>query len=533
MGFIFITILSAFLSIHSFIIPSPQYLGNHRIITDSNGKILSWVSPQSSAFDRVVNISWDFIKNKVPLEPCGLPGYMVSCSYFIFTNPGYATYNSLDMAGLFGEFVESMVPYYAYTGDWSFVKLVQDMFDYALLPGVGLTPDDWEWPNMPYAWTPGETGFNVWQPGETVLYSGRVEPDKAGEFGLGLLKLYQMTNNNTYLTTAIKIADVLADKVRDGNATHAPWPFRVMPQTGQILTEYSGNVVGELNFLDALINLNLGNVAAYTNARNKAREFLLNHVIPNNDWRFYFEDYPDDCPTKSEFNADETARYILNNRDWDSNWENHVKGIWKWVVDILGERQWSRYGVIPISEQTIDIYCGEFSHTARHASVKAQYAAIKNDEEMKDEAYRLFNWATYAVQPETGFVLFSANNLNNPQIWYTDGHADYIRHFMFGLSEFPDWAPVGESHLVKTSGIVTSINYTSTDINYTVYSALNDPFIDTFRINFVPSEIIGDLTPLSLRTDLLNPGYTLTSLGGGDYILKIQHTGYNFVSIKK
>jgi len=530
--FILILIVNIYLFLHSLIYKSPKYLGNHKIIVDDEGKILSWINPQSNAYATVVNIAWDFIKNKIPIEPCGLPGYMVSCSYNL--ESGYATYNSLDMAGLFGEFVDSVVPYYAFTGDWSFVKIVQDMFDYALQLGVGLTPSNWEWPNMPYAWSPGETGIKIWYPTGKVIYSGRVEPDKAGEFGLGLLKLYQLTNNETYLNAAINIANVLASKVRDGNSTHSPWPFRVMPKDGKILVEYTGNVVGELNLLDALIDLSLGDINKYIIARDKAREFLINHVIPNNDWRYYFEDYPDNCPTKSEFNADETVRYILNHIDWIPNYEIHIKSIWKWVENILGEHSWRVYGVVPISEQTIDIYCGEFSHTARHASVKAQYATLKSDQKIKEEAFRLFNWASYAVQPDTGYVLFSANNLNNyPEVWYTDGYADYIRHFMVGMSAFPEWAPPEESHLVKSSGIVNYINYSPNFINYTVFSASKTPFIDVFRINFIPSKILADGIELYLRNDLQYPGYTLNSIDNGDFILKIQHTGYKNIYIEK
>jgi hypothetical protein len=531
---ILILVVNSVLSINSIFIEHPQYLGNHKIIVDAEGKILSWISPQSSAYDRVINISWDFIKNKVPIEPCGLPGYMVSSSYSTISNIGNASYISLNMAGLFGKFVESVVPYYGYTGDWSFVEIVQKMFDFALRPGVGLTPDDWAWPNMPYAWSPVDNELAIGNLGNNIKYSGRIEPDKSGEFGLGLLKLYELTNNVSYLNAALDIADVLALNVRDGNATHSPWPFRVLPQTGQILVEYCGNVVGELNLLDALIELNIGNTVAYTNARDKARSFILNHVVPNNDWRNYFEDYGDNRPTKSEYNADETARYIMDHRDWDPDWQIHVKSIWTWVENILGIHRWEDYGVIPIMEQTINIYYGEFSHTARHASVKAQFAYLRNDENIKKEAYRLFNWATYAAQPETGFVRFSANIFRiEPNTWYTDGHADYIRLFMIGLGYFPEWAPYNENHLVNSRGIVTSINYTASDINYTVYNPTFDPFIDTLRVNFVPSQILGNTTQLLQRSDLDYPGYTLTSLENGDYILKIQHTGFGFISIQK
>ncbi len=513
-------LLSAILCINSVVVKSPRILGFHAIQEDSQGKILSWVTPQETAYDLVMDVAWDFIKNKAPVESCGYKGYIISCSFDIFYNPGHATNNLLDMAGLFGEFVESLVPYYAYTGDRSYVGVVREMLDHALING--LTPSTWTWPNMPYAWSPG----GQW------VYSGRIEPDKAGEFGLGLLKFYQLTNDTKYLNASLDIADVLAATVRDGNATHAPWPCRVMPEHGEVLQEYTGNVVGELNFLDTLIALNLGNVAGYSQARDRARSFLLTHVVPNNDWRYYFEDYADDEPTKSEFNADETARYLMNHRDWDTDWNTHVQSIWKWVEEVLGEHAWDAYGVLPISEQTADIYVGEFSHTARHASVKAQYAAITGNAQVKDEAFRLFNWATYAVDPVTGFIIFSANNLDNTEIWYTDGYADFVRHFMAGMAAFPEWAPPAENHLVNATAVVSNITYASSYINYTTFNA-PDPTIEVFRVNFTPSLVTAGATTLSLRTDLQVPGYTLTALPNGDYILKIQHTGEKQVTIFK
>lgn len=513
-----VIILSSTLCIHSFIFKYPRYLGNHEIVYDSNGKILSWMTPQEQSFHDTVEIAWNFVKNKVPIEPSGYKGYMISCSFDIFNNPGYATYNDLDMAGLFGEFVDSLIPYYAYTGDWSYVEVVREMLDHALM--YGLTPENWEWPNMPYAWSPG---------GDHI-YSGRIEPDKAGEFGLGLLKFYHLTGDVEYLNAALRIADVLANTVRQGNIHQAPWPFRVSPENGEILAQYTGNVVGELNFLDELIDLSLGNISGYQRARDIARSFLLEHVIPNNDWRYYFEDYGDDVPTKSEFNADETVRYLLNNRDWDPNWQSHVLSIWKWVEDILGEHAWDEYGVLPISEQTVDLYFGEFSHTARHASVKAQYSAITGDENFKDAAFRLFNWATYGVQEETGFIIFSANNLDNTEIWYTDGYADFIRHFMTGIGYIPEWSEPGSTHLVRSSSIVQNIIYAQNNIQYITFDA-KAPSIDVFRLNFLPSKIQAGSSSLTLQSNLNCSGYTLSTLENGDYILTIRHDGEKVIKI--
>jgi hypothetical protein len=76
--FLIIVALSSVLCIYSLTIKHPRILGNHVIETDSQGKILSWITPQANAYDTVVDISWDFIKNKVPIESCGYKGHIIS-----------------------------------------------------------------------------------------------------------------------------------------------------------------------------------------------------------------------------------------------------------------------------------------------------------------------------------------------------------------------------------------------------------------------------------------------------------------------
>jgi hypothetical protein len=267
-------------------------------------------------------------------------------------------------------------------------------------------------------------------------------------------------------------------------------------------------------------------------------------VIPQNDWRNYFEDYPDNGNTKSEHDADETALYLMSPlaSTWaagalGSAYDATILGIFNWVDTVLGENRWSDYGVQPVAEQT-DLYFGEFSHTARDGSAKAAYAAMTGDTSMEDQAFRLLSWATYAVQPSTDFVLFSSDPANNLHVWYTDGYADYIRHFMAAMGDCPEWAPVGQSHLVKSTGIVKNITYGSGNITYNdcVNFTTNGYAIDTFRLPFAPRMVTagGMLLP-EVASFQRTPGldaYTVSSIpGSGDIILEIQHGGTAPVSI--
>src|SRR5216117_4015977 len=44
-------------------------LDTHTMATDGSGKLLSWVTPQDKAFDRVAFLSWDLLKNRIPNDP--------------------------------------------------------------------------------------------------------------------------------------------------------------------------------------------------------------------------------------------------------------------------------------------------------------------------------------------------------------------------------------------------------------------------------------------------------------------------------
>jgi hypothetical protein len=502
----------------------PTILANHSIAVDGTGKIVSWMQPRDRAFAEAAAAGWHFILDLAPIEPNGKKGYFSSCAHEAQEIPGHATGASLDMAGLFGEFVESAIPYYAFTSNHSCIDAVVEMMDHALR--FGLTPSNWSWPNMPYAWSPGGQLF----------YSGRIEPDKAAEFGTGLLQLWAVTGNTSY---------VLASRVRAGDENRSPWPFRVDPRRGQVTGEYCGHVVGILKFLDLLVAYGLGNVSACERARDIGRSYLISHIIPQNDWRNYFEDYSDNEDTKSELVPDETIIYLLSAtaRYWAigelgaNGFDAVIRGIWQWVEIVLGKDRWLDYGVLPVSEQTA-LYFGEFCHTARHGASKAAYASLFDDDDIKNQAFRLLSWATYAVQPESGFIYFSSNPLNNYRIWYTDGYADYIRHYMSAIGDLPEWAPAGEPHLVHSTAVVNNISYGAGNVTYSVFpgSIVDGESVETLRLPVLPSDVTLGGTPVPHFTSFsiapTGNAYVVEQVdGSGDMIVRVRHNGAAPISI--
>jgi hypothetical protein len=121
-------------------------LNRHRVVLDSQGKLLSWVQPQNLAYSRVMRLAWDFLLHTVPVEANGLKTYYTYCCM----NPDTLHWNAWphNPAGLYAMLADSATLYYPYAGDRKVVDLVRGVLDYQLAHGT--TPKNWEWARVPY-----------------------------------------------------------------------------------------------------------------------------------------------------------------------------------------------------------------------------------------------------------------------------------------------------------------------------------------------------------------------------------------------
>ena len=158
---------------------------------------------------------------------------------------------------------------------------------------------------------------------------GVIEPDKIGELGYAMVQLYEFTGDTRYRDAAIQAANVLAAKVRTGNSTQSPWPFRVVARTGVIKEQYTAHVISPIQLFDELIRLQLGQTAAYQTARQTAWTWLMTYPMQNNTWSNYFEDVAiqSGLGNLNQLNALMVARYLLEHPELDPSWEQHVRGI--------------------------------------------------------------------------------------------------------------------------------------------------------------------------------------------------------------
>ena len=177
-----------------------------------------------------------------------------------------------------------------------------------------------------------------------------IQPDKVGMVGTAFLKYYLFSGDVRFRDAAINCANTLATRMRAGDASRSPWPFRVNARTQQVREEYSAHIIAPIELFDLLIARSLGNVTAYQTARQAAWNWMMQYPMANNEWANYFEDVFVGSGTRNhtQLIALETARYLLNNPDKDPQWEAHVRGIIAWVEQNFAVPQ---FGANAIKEQ--------------------------------------------------------------------------------------------------------------------------------------------------------------------------------------
>ncbi len=531
---------------------SPDTINNHPVHRDVNGIILPWHNPDvpGAGYAHVVKLASEFIKSGTPVDPkTGKKLYLVTCC---FQGPHIRGQEDFDK-GLTGEYwphnpacvyaglVQGLVlDYRIFSGDNSYLDVVREMLDWQLEHGT--TPDDWPWPNVPYASAdPFQTeymGASKWE-NDGMRGDGLhgIEPDKVGELGIAYLKFYEVTEENKYLEAAIRCADALAGNVRDifidpnpfavTLIGKSPWPFRVNARTGVVISEYSSNVIESIRLFDELlriasrIRLDSEKTAAYRNARDIAWTWLFSKSGPMKTyiWNGYFEDVPNDpyCSNRLQITPLETARYLIKNPSLDPELKSTVPALIGWVGSVFATE-----GMDAIKEQT---WCYEpmGSHTSRYASLCALWYEFTGDKKYKDLAYRFFNFATYMTY-ENGVV---AVGPEWPGSWFSDGYGDYIRHFMEGMAAIPEWAPAGEDHLLKCSSVVQQIEYKPGTIRFNTY---DDSGVAVLRISFQPKVVWAGNKKLTKQTDMGKEGWTWTPLDKGG-VLRIKYSGSDEVII--
>ena len=442
-----------------------EQIGYHEVKTDAGGRIVPWYGAgPSQAYDHVVRILFDFWRNMRKC-PNGVPYYLQHQVW----KPG-----ADDPRGLGGDQIPMALSswnlLYGYLGDPAVKDNMILMADYWLAHGI--SKPDILWARLPY---PYNTGLHSGQyDGDMRAGKGSLQPDKAASFGAELVALYKMTGDGRYLGAAVGIANTLAARVKPGDAGNSPWPYRVHAVTGEVhkqvkdgkthVASYTTNYTAALRLFSDLIALREGDTKGYARARKTVTDWLKAYPLKTNRWGPFFEDIPTAGYSDTEINADTMAAYILEHPEWDAGWRQQAQGILEWSYRTFANKEYLKWGVIAINEQTAYRVPGN-SHTSRHACVELLYCEKTGDCALKEEAIRRLNWATYTVDTD------GKNRYIRDDNWLTDGYGDYVRHYLRAMASAPELAPEDQNHLLRTSSVVQSIHYGTDRITYSKFDA--------------------------------------------------------------
>src|SRR5262249_21895674 len=94
--------------------------------------------------------------------------------------------------------------------------------------------------------------------------------------------------------------------------------------------------------------------------------------------------------------------------------------------------------------------------TAQWGAINALYYALTRDGQAREHAFRALNYATYFVESD-GKINAAGSDLS--QYWFEDGYGDALRNFMWAMGAIPEFAPMGQNHLLHSTSVVQSIVY--------------------------------------------------------------------------
>jgi O-glycosyl hydrolase len=500
---------------------------NHKVVLDDQQKIMSWITPQSNAYDRFLHMRWDFIKTRVPNSPgpaprSYYPQYYFYCAFKESKGvPEPDTWMN-DIGEKIPNWFENARLYYAYTGDSSVMKIVRDFVDYTIEHGT--SPAEFAWPGFPFTTTnAGDTLFRGFtSAGRFVL--NEIQVDHAGEMGLTYYRMFLYTGEKKYLSAALNVADVLAKYSRTGNKRNSVWPYRIVMDDGRVTAPYGANWTGCYMLLDNLIKSNTGNVKAYKNARDKARDFILQYPMKTGYWTDGHSDTDIKSNTyKSNLSTSNTALCLFDYPELDPDWKSDIPRLIKWTEDNFvfrtapGEPP-TMWGANIVGEQD------SFNHkmdyqTARYAAECARWYAVSGDESYREKAFRSLNWVTYCN--DSSGMAFESPLSKGISSWWSDCYGECPRMFYHAFAAVPEWAPPHENHILYSEGILRDVKYCENQVKYT---AASENGVEYLRLSFKPGSVTINGNDIPLSKVVMPDTYLLKNLGNGDFALTVYHT---------
>lgn len=502
--------------------------GRHYVQTDKNNNILPWLSADlGESYDYTLNLLWKFW-DEMPYAHDGTKYYMVHRIWpFTIRKVNYYAPGEQEDDGIGGDQIQMMLDswakWYAYTGDPKVLDNMIYMADFYLFKGLSAATD--EWPDLPYPWhSSKKAGFTY--DGDLRDGKGVTQIDKAGDFGFQLINLYKITGTARYLDAAMKIADVLSSKIKEGDTDNSPLPYKVVTKTGKVLWNNTADWAWTMKMFDALVVMKKGEIEKYKKASLLLQNWIKKYAIPQQKYGPFFEDISEWSNTG--INAGRIAEYILLNPEkWGESWQQDSRKALDFLCINLGNKNWKRFGVTVINEQSAYMYQGN-SHTSRDAYVELLYAQKTGDTSKVQNSIRQLSWATYSVDHE-GRNEYPGDPFSN-EIWFTDGYGDFVTHYLNAMAILPDkLTPSDKDHLLGTTSVIVNIEYKPDEIYFTTFDGAST---EVLRLTSKPKSLTVNEKIINESKDISDEGWTWKSLDKGG-VLRVCHANGNKVLITK
>jgi hypothetical protein len=97
------------------------------------------------------------------------------------------------------------------------------------------------------------------------------------------------------------------------------------------------------------------------------------------------------------------------------------------------------------------------------------------------------------------------------------------------MGAIPDFAPIGQNHLLRSSSVVQKVTYSNRKVEYRTFDKEGT---EALRLSFKPARILAGGIALTERGDLKEDGYVARPLTGGDYVIRVHHTRSNELTVR-
>jgi predicted amidohydrolase YtcJ len=493
----------------------------HEVILDNNDKLLPRKVAAKNPYDDFLRLRWNFIKTKVPAAPgpaprSHYPQYYFYCAYIDSAGTLLPDPWMNDVGEKVPMWLESARLYRDYSGDEEPLRLAKGLVDYSLEHGI--TAADFSWPHFPYTTTnAGDLEFR----GFTARFALHdVHVDHAGDLGAAYYKMYLLSKDEKYSNAALKVANVLAEKVHPGTDTISPWPYVVNAKTGKVVSWYGTNWFGCIRLFDMLIADGKGRVKDYMKARQLVKDWLLKYPFKNGKWvDGHTDTYVSGTSNLSNLSASNAGLYVSDHPSFISS-GMILPSLIKWTEDNFvfktakGEPA-QFWGANIVSEQVAFMPKMDYQ-TARYAAQCAKWYRISGDEAFREKAFRSLNFVTYCN--DTAGKAFESPFSKGVNSWWSDSYGECPIMFYHALGAMPSWAPDGEDHILYSTGVLRDVKYADAGISYYGTERTGTEYL---RTSFKPSVVAK------------NASVKVEALHDGDYYVTIDRKSTGVVRVGK